>query len=93
VEYRLCTELRGHQRCGYDDFCINQLLLKNRVGSLLVRSGDKLIVVLLNPLPQAELILHRAQEFGDLLCMFPALKRGKKFITLLFTRALWQLND
>jgi hypothetical protein len=49
------------------------MLIKGRTLALLVRSGDKLVSLVLKPFPQAELILGSAEKFGDVLGVLTAL--------------------
>lgn len=53
-------------RSGDDDFGVDQLLLKDRVGALLVRGGDQSVALVLEPLADAELVLSRSEESRDL---------------------------
>lgn len=53
-------------RSGDDDFSVDQLLLKDRVGALLVRGGDQSVALVLEPLADAELVLSRSEESRDL---------------------------
>ena len=49
------AELRGSSdvRCGDDDFRIDEVLVELGALTLLVRGGDELVALLLNPLPDA----------------------------------------
>jgi hypothetical protein len=40
-------------RRGNDDLCVNKVLVELRVLALLVRGGDELVALVLNPLPDA----------------------------------------
>lgn len=51
----------GHIRSGDDDFSVDELLVESRVLALLVGSGDQGVTLLLEPLPQAELVLSGTQ--------------------------------
>lgn len=53
-------------RSGDDDFGVDQLLVKLGVGALLVRGGHQGVALVLEPLANAELVLGRAEEGGDL---------------------------
>lgn len=61
--------LRGSSdvRCGDDDLCVNKVLVELGVLALLVGRGDELVALLLNPLPDAELVLSRSEKLGLLL--------------------------
>jgi len=60
-------------RCGDDDFRIDEVLVELRVLTLLVGGGDELVALLLDPLPQTELILGGTEETGLLLSVDTAL--------------------
>lgn len=51
----------GHIRSGDDDFSVDEFLVESRVLALLVGSGDQGVTLLLEPLPQAELVLSGTQ--------------------------------
>lgn len=53
-------------RSGDDDFGVDELLLKDRVGALLVRGGDQSVALVLEPLADAELVLSCSEESRDL---------------------------
>ena len=54
-------------RCGDDDFGVNEVLVELRVLTLLVGGGDELVALLLDPLPQTELVLGGTEKTGLLL--------------------------
>lgn len=56
-----------HVRCGNDDFGVNEVLVELRALTLLVGGGDELVALLLNPLPQTELVLGSTEKTGLLL--------------------------
>lgn len=60
-------------RCGDDDFGINKVLVELGVLTLLVGRGDELVALLLDPLPQTELILGGTEETRLLLSVDTAL--------------------
>ena len=51
-------------RSGDDDLSVDQLLVKGRVGAVLVGGGDESVALVLNPLPQAEFILDGTKKTG-----------------------------
>lgn len=63
----------GHIRSGDDDFSVDELLVEGRVLALLVGGGDQGVTLLLEPLPQAELVLSGTQKTGLLLGVLTAL--------------------
>ena len=64
-------DLRG----GDDDLSIDQLLVELAVLALLVGGGHESVALVLDPLPETELVLRRAQELGLLLGVLMALRR------------------
>ena len=60
-------------RCGDDDFGINEVLIELRVLTLLIRGGDELVALLLDPLPQTKLVLGGSEKTGLLLSVDAAL--------------------
>ena len=60
-------------RCGDDDFSVNKVLVELGVLTLLAGGGDKLMALLLNPLPQTKLVLGGTEETGLLLSVDAAL--------------------
>jgi hypothetical protein len=60
-------------RCGDDDFGVNEVLVELRVLTLLVRGGDELVALLLDPLPQTKLVLGGSEKTGLLLSVDAAL--------------------
>lgn len=54
-------------RCGNDDFGVNKVLVKLGVLTLLVGGSDELVTLLLDPLPQTELVLGSTEKTGLLL--------------------------
>lgn len=60
-------------RSGDDDFGIDKLLVESGVIGILVGGGDQGMALLLEPLPQAKLILSGAQEARLLFGMLAAL--------------------
>ena len=54
-------------RCGDDDLCVDKVLVKLGVLALLVGSGDELVALLLDPFPQAKLVLSGTKKLGLLL--------------------------
>jgi hypothetical protein len=60
------------------------VLVEDRVLALLVRSRDELVALVLNPLPQTELVLGRSQKLRLLLGVDTALAH------LLAMRLQWQ---
>lgn len=60
-------------RCGDDDFGVNEVLIELGVLTLLVRGGDELVALLLDPLPQTKLVLGCSEKTGLLLSMDAAL--------------------
>lgn len=63
------SDVRG----GDDDLCVNKVLVKLGVLALLVGRGDELVALLLNPLPDTELVLGGSEELGLLLGVDAAL--------------------
>lgn len=61
-------------RSGDNDLRIHKLLLELAVLALLVGSGHESVTLVLNPLPDAELVLGRAQQVGLLLGVLVALE-------------------
>lgn len=53
-------------RGGDDDFGIDQLLVEGRVLAVLVGGGHHGVALVFQPLADAELILRRAEQPGDL---------------------------
>ena len=60
-------------RSGDDDFGVNQLLLKDRVRTLLVGGGHQSVTLVLEPLANAELVLSGTEEAWLLFGMLAAL--------------------
>jgi hypothetical protein len=60
------------------------VLVEDRVLALLVRSRDELVALVLNPLPQTELVLGRSQKLRLLLGVDTALAHS------LAMRSQWQ---
>lgn len=60
-------------RCGDDDFSVNEVLVEHRALTLLIGCGDELVALLLDPLPQTELVLGGAEKTGFLLSVDTAL--------------------
>ena len=56
-----------HVRCGDDNFRVNKVLVELGVLTLLAGGGDELVALLLNPLPQTELVLGGTEKTGLLL--------------------------
>lgn len=56
-----------HVRCGDDDFGVNEVLVELGVLALLVGGCDELVTLLLDPLPQTELVLGGTEKTGLLL--------------------------
>lgn len=54
----------GDSRSSDDNLCIDQLLVKSRVLTLLVRSGHQGMTLAFNPLSQAQFILSGAEKAG-----------------------------
>ena len=54
-------------RRGDDDLRVYQLLVKFRVLAFLVRSSHQLVALLLNPFPDAQLVLGGSKKLGLLL--------------------------
>lgn len=52
-----------------DDLGVNQLLVKGRVLALLVAGGHQGVALLLEPFPDAKLVLCGAEKAGNLKCM------------------------
>lgn len=69
----VARDLRG----GDDDLGVNQFLVELGVLALLVGSGDQGVALLLDPLPQTELVLGRTKELGLLLRVLTALRRER----------------
>ena len=65
---------RCHLRGGDDDFGIWNVLVKGRVGTLLVRGGDELVALLLDPLPETKLVLGGTKKSGLISGVLVALK-------------------
>lgn len=59
------------------------MLVELRVLALLVRSRDELVALLLDPLPQTELVLGGAEEIGLLLSVLTALAMCEFLLTIL----------
>jgi hypothetical protein len=53
------------RRCD-NDLSINQLLVELRVLALLVRGRDQGVALILEPFADAQLVLSRAEQLGDL---------------------------
>lgn len=66
----------GNLRCGDDDLSIDQMLVKGRVLPFLVRGGDELMALVLDPFPQPELVLGAAQKLWLLSGVFVRLLAG-----------------
>lgn len=49
-------------RCGDDNLSVHQLLVEIRILALLVGSGDQGVALILEPFPDAQLVLGRAQH-------------------------------
>ena len=49
-------------RSGDDDLSVHQLLVKGRVLAVLVGGGDQSVALVLDPLPQAQLILDGTEK-------------------------------
>lgn len=60
-------------RCGDDDLGVNELLVELAVLSLLVRGGHKSVALVLNPLPETELVLSGSEQSRLLLSVLMAL--------------------
>ena len=67
------TRGEGNQRGRDDDLSIHQFPLEGRVLSLLVGGGDQGVTLILEPLPQTQLILSGTQKAGLLFGVFTAL--------------------
>lgn len=61
--------LRGSSdvRCGDDDLCVYKVLVELRVLALLVRGGNELVALLLNPFSDTEFVLGGSEKLGLLL--------------------------
>lgn len=51
-------------RRGYNDLCIDQVLIKGGIGALLVRGGDQFVPFTLKVFADAQLVLGAAEEAG-----------------------------
>ena len=65
--------VKNNLRSGDDDLGVNELLLENTVLALLVGGRHEGVALVLNPLPNTELVLGRAQQLGLLLGVLLAL--------------------
>lgn len=63
-------------RSGNDDLGVNEVLVECGVGALLVGGGDELVALLLDPLPQAELVLGAAKQ-SWLFCVLTSLHAAR----------------
>lgn len=57
-------DVAGVERSSDDNVGINEFLFEGRVGTLLVRGGDKGVALALNPLTETKLILDSTKETG-----------------------------
>ena len=67
-------EAGQYSRGSDDDFCVNEVLVEFRALTFLVRGGDELVTLLLDPFPQAKLVFGGAEETGLLFGVLVALK-------------------
>jgi hypothetical protein len=54
-------------RSGDDDFGVNELLIKGRVLTLLIRGGHKSVALILEPLAETKLIFRGAKKLRNLI--------------------------
>lgn len=64
-----------YSRCGDDDFCINKLLIEFGILPVLVRGGYEGVALVLQPFPNAKLVLRGTEQTWLLLSMLVALYR------------------
>lgn len=57
-----------NSRGGDDDLGVDELLVKGRVLALLVGGGDQRVALVLEPFPQAELVLGGTKQTRNLSC-------------------------
>lgn len=67
---------RRHVRSGDDNLSVDKVLVELGVGPVLVGGGDELVALLLDPLPDAELVLGGAEKVRLLLGVDAALEIG-----------------
>lgn len=65
-KFQHVKNLRG----GDDDLGVDELLLEDRVGALLVGGGDQSVALVLEPLADAKLVLSCSEQSRDLEFMF-----------------------
>ena len=77
---RRCSRRKGKKnkrkenlRSGDDHFGVNELFVKGRVLTLLVRGGDESVAIVLEPLADAELVLGSTEHAGLLGSMLTTL--------------------
>lgn len=67
-------ELKNYSRGGDDDLGVNKLLVELAVFTLLVGGGHQSVALLLDPLPDTELVLGGSQKLGFLCSVLTTLE-------------------
>ena len=62
-----------HLRCSNDHLCVYEVFVEGRVLAFLVGSGDELMALILDPLPDSKLILGAAKQLWLVLGMLASL--------------------
>jgi hypothetical protein len=68
--------IRQCLRSGDDDFCVDKVLVKLRVGSLLAGGCHELVTLVLEPLADSELVLSGTEHLGLVSGVLVALELG-----------------
>lgn len=79
----LCGEVAGVERSGDDDLGINKVLVESRVCTVLVRGGDELVALVLDPLAQTELVLSGTEQLRLVLCVLETIVQNHQHLAVL----------